>query len=156
MMHVADRTRLALVGTAAVGCLSFALSASAADVTPQRLKNADSEPQNWLLPFGNYSSWSYSSLKQIDKTNVGNLHVSFMHAIGGSNPSAVGGANAAQRGRPSVNDGFMYVHNAWGQVVKIDVTSGNRGQTVWMNDPAIPAADTKMGSVALLGNAVYN
>ena len=115
------------LATTALGALFLGAAASqalAADVTQDRLNNADKEPQNWLLPFGNYSSWSHSGLKSIDKSNVANLKVAFMIGIGGTNPSSIGGATPGQRARPVVADGFMYVHNAWSQVLKIDVSKG--------------------------------
>ena len=156
MRQTFAKLRFALTASAAAGCLVAASSAVAADISAQRLKNADAEPQNWLLPFGNYSSWSHSSLKLIDRSNVGNLKVAFMIGIGGTNPSSVGGATPGQRARPVVADGFMYVHNAWSQVLKIDVSKGNQAQIAWMNDPAVAAAESKPGSVALLGNGVFN
>ena len=51
------------------------LSGMAADVTPDRLMNADKEPQNWLMVNKDYSSHRYSELDQINKDNVKNLHV---------------------------------------------------------------------------------
>lgn len=123
-------------------------------MTPARLANP--EPANWLLPLANYSSHSYSPLSQINRQNVANLKVKFMHAIGGGNPSSVGGANPGQRSTPMVADGVLYLHNAWSQVLKIDVSAGNRAQTLWMADPKVMAADSKPGGVSLLGNDVYH
>ena len=51
------------------------VSAQAADVTQQRLENAQNEPQNWLLPYGSYNSYNGSSLNQINRSNVANLKV---------------------------------------------------------------------------------
>ena len=57
---------------------STSLSTKAADVTPQRLMNADKEPQNWLMVNKDYNSHRYSTLDQINKENVKNLHVAFI------------------------------------------------------------------------------
>ena len=64
---------------------STCLTALAADVTPTRLMNADKEPQNWLMVNKDYSSHRYSTLDQINKDNVKNLHVAFTVALGGVN-----------------------------------------------------------------------
>ena len=53
------------------------LSGMAADVTSDRLMNADKEPQNWLMVNKDYASHRYSELDQINKSNVKNLHVAF-------------------------------------------------------------------------------
>src|SRR2546430_2740801 len=52
-------------------------------VTADRLKNADSEPQNVLMQYYNWSNWHYSGLDQINRTNVRNLHVVYMASTGG-------------------------------------------------------------------------
>ena len=94
---------------------STSLSAWAADVTPQRLLNADKEPQNWLMVNKDYSSHRYSELDQINKDNVKNLHVAFTVALGGVNgvgAMALGGHQST----PLVDDGFMYVVDGCGAV----------------------------------------
>src|SRR5262249_37540191 len=127
-MHIGIAALVA--GSGLVTCLA----ASAADVTPERLANAGKEPQNWLLPFGNYAAWSYTALDEINRNTVANLRPKFMVALGGTSPSNLGGATPANKATPVVNDGFMYVHNAWGRVMKIDVRSGTRGQVLWSTD----------------------
>ena len=67
---------------AAAGVLSVGLAATAAPITPERLKNTANEPQNWLMNLGSYNGWHYSSLSQINKSNVGGLRVKFMASIG--------------------------------------------------------------------------
>src|SRR4029077_6177448 len=56
---------------------------------------------------------------------------------------------------PLVEDGFMYVPDAWGVVYKIDVRSGKRGDVVWKMDPAQEKIDRNRG-VALWGNLVIS
>jgi alcohol dehydrogenase (cytochrome c) len=154
--NLMGRTRIGLAALLAGTALSFGLPAAAAEVTPARLTNAAAEPQNWMLPLANYSSHSFSPLNQINKGNVANLKVKFMHAIGGGNPSSVGGNNPGQRSTPMVADGIMYLHNSWAQVLKIDVRAGNRATTLWTGDSKLTAADSKPGGVALLGNDVFH
>ena len=66
---------------------SFALAiapAMAADVTPDRLVNADREPQNWLMNHRTYDAQRYSPLDKINKTNVKSLKLAYAVALGGT------------------------------------------------------------------------
>src|ERR1700758_1999522 len=76
---LASPSLLAMVGDAA------AQGFAGKPVTPERLLNADKEPQNWLMVNKDYSSHRYSALDQINKDNVKNLHVAFTVALGGVN-----------------------------------------------------------------------
>ena len=64
-----------------------ALAASpvlAADVTPDRLANADKEPQNWLINQRAYDAQRYSPLDKINKDNIKGLRLAYSVAIGGT------------------------------------------------------------------------
>jgi alcohol dehydrogenase (cytochrome c) len=133
---------------ALVGALLATTSiAPAADVTFDRLRNP--EPQNWLMNHGDFSAHRYSSLDQINKANVKNLKLKFSVAIGGK------GGNENLLATPLVDDGFMYMSDAWGVVYKIDVRSGTRGNTVWKMDPGQEKMDRNRG-VALWRNLVIS
>src|SRR5712671_2290102 len=95
------------LGTCLAACFGSSLSASAAEVTYQRLLNASAEPQNWLMRMGNYSNWNNSTLKEINRGNVANLKVKFMASLG--DPARPN--KATQYFTPLVEDGFMYVGN---------------------------------------------
>ena len=72
---------------------------------------------------------------------------------GGTNP--MGGHQAT----PLVNDGFMYVVDAWGAVYKIDVRDGKSGKMVWIMDPGVDKADVWIASnrgLALYKNFVIS
>src|SRR6266446_4743331 len=90
----------------------------AAEVTPDRLINADKEPHNWLMNHRTYDAQRHSPLDKINKSNVKNLKLAFAVALGGTS------ANENLVATPLVDDGFMYVTDAWGVVYKIDVRSG--------------------------------
>src|SRR5690606_11756301 len=126
----------------------------AADVTFERLVNADSEPQNWLTQNQNYSGWNYSSLDQINRDTVKNLKVAFAFPI---TSTIIGGKNPNNSGRPLVDDGMMYFDDGWGLIYKLDVTGGNAAKVVWTADAAV-SKDEKLISrgVALYGNNVYH
>ncbi len=57
------------------GAMLLGSPALAADVTPDRLVNADKKPQNWLMNHCTYNSQRYSPLDVINKDNVKDLNV---------------------------------------------------------------------------------
>ncbi len=135
---------------AASGLLALATGtapARAADVTYERLVNP--EPQNWLMNHHDYGSQRYSALDIINKSNVKNLRLAFAVALGGTS------GNENLTATPLVDDGFMYVPDAWGVVYKIDVRSGTRGDIVWKMEPGQQKIDRNRG-VALWGNLVIS
>src|SRR5882672_2988820 len=87
--------------------------AFAAEVTPDRLINADREPQNWLMNPRTYDAQRYSPLDRINKDNVKGLKLAYAVAIGGS------AANENLQSTPLAEDGFLYVVDQWGVVYKI-------------------------------------
>jgi alcohol dehydrogenase (cytochrome c) len=134
----------------ACGCAALAASqtgASAADVTYERLVNP--EPQNWLMNHHDYGAQRYSPLDAINKSNVKGLRLAFAVALGGNS------GNENLTATPLVDDGFMYVPDAWGVVYKIDVRSGRQGDILWKMDPGQEKIDRNRG-VALWGNLVIS
>jgi alcohol dehydrogenase (cytochrome c) len=133
-----------------VACSTAALAAGAAraaDVTYERLVNP--EPQNWLMNHHDFGSQRYSVLDAINKSNVKNLRLAFAVALGGTS------GNENLTATPLVDDGFMYMTDAWGVVYKIDVRSGKSGDIVWKMDPGQEKIDRNRG-VALWGNLVIS
>src|SRR5271166_4850372 len=59
-------------------------TAPAADVTSDRLINADREPHNWLTNHRTYDAQRYSPLDRINKDNVSKLKLAYAVAIGGT------------------------------------------------------------------------
>ncbi len=120
-----DRSVAALAFSAVMlGACPFA---RAADVTPERLKNP--EPRNWLTHHGDWNSHRYSPLTTINRGNAGKLKMAFAVAIGGS------AGNENLTATPLVDDGFLFVTDAWGVLYKIDARSGVAGPIVWKMDP---------------------
>jgi alcohol dehydrogenase (cytochrome c) len=135
---------------AATGCVALAVTATgaqAAEVTYQRLVRP--EPQNWLMNHHDFGSHRFSALDAINTANVKNLHLAFAVALGGTT------GNENLTATPLVDDGFMYVPDAWGVVYKIDVRSGKTGDIVWKMDPGQEKMDRNRG-VALWGNLVIS
>jgi alcohol dehydrogenase (cytochrome c) len=58
--------------------------ALAGDVTPDRLVNADKEPQNWLMNHRTYDAQRYSPLDKVNKDNVKSLKLAYALTIGGT------------------------------------------------------------------------
>ncbi|MFO1183285.1 MAG: PQQ-binding-like beta-propeller repeat protein [Bauldia sp.] len=121
---------------AAILATTSLVPAYAADVTQQRLENADKEPQNWLMTLGNYSSHRYSRLNQINRDNVKNLHVAFTVPIT-TVFKGMPGTSPNIESPPLVDDGTMFINDTWGTIYKIDVRDGVQPKTQWITDPAI-------------------
>ncbi len=75
-----DIRKLLLAGVAAI----VASPGIAADVTTERLTNADKEPHNWLMNHRTYDAQRYSPLEQINKGNIKTLKLAYAVAIGGT------------------------------------------------------------------------
>jgi alcohol dehydrogenase (cytochrome c) len=129
--------------------IAGAWPASAADVTPERLSNADKEPQNWLMNHRTYDGQRFSPLATINRDNVGNLKLVYAVPLGG------GGGNEYNQATPLAEDGFLYITDSWGVVYKIDATSGDVGRIVWRMDPKQEQQRQSRG-VALWGNLVIS
>jgi alcohol dehydrogenase (cytochrome c) len=131
-----------------VGALIAAPPALAADVTSERLINADKEPGNWLMNHRTYDSQRYSPLERINKDNVKDLKLAYAVAIGGT------AANENLESTPLAEDGFLYVVDQWGVLYKIDGRSGKAGRIVWRMDPGQENVPLANRGAALWGNLV--
>src|ERR1700726_5143713 len=146
-----SRLKHALLATALLSALRGAPApALAAEVTPERLANADKEPQNWLMNHRSYDAQRFSPLARINKDNVKTLKLAYAVAIGGT---AIGENLQAT---PLVEDGFMYIADLWGIVYKIDVRSGDAGRILWRMNPKQEKAANANRGVALWGNYVIS
>src|SRR5207249_1234717 len=119
--------RRSLAAVLLAGVAMAGLPAPAAEVTPQRLANP--EPQNWLMNHRTYDGQRFSPLARISKDNVKNLKLAYAVPLGG------GAGNEWIEATPLVEDGFLYITDAWGVLYKIDVRSGDVGRIVWRMEP---------------------
>jgi alcohol dehydrogenase (cytochrome c) len=92
-----------------------ALGQVAPNVTPDRLVNAATEPQNWLTYSGSYFSQRFSQLTQITPANAGSLEVKWIYQ---------GAVVGPWQATPLVVDGVMYVSQRPNDVVALDGSSG--------------------------------
>src|SRR5438477_4998352 len=135
---------LTVFSTALLGATSLA---TAAEVTPQRLLNP--EPQNWLMNHRTYDGQRFSPLARISKDNVKNLKLAYAVPLGG------GAGNEWLEATPLVEDGFLYITDAWGVLYKIDVRFGDVGRIVWRMEPKQERPATNRGA-AMLGNNIIS
>jgi alcohol dehydrogenase (cytochrome c) len=147
--------RLLMTSAAAIMVGSLAV----AEVTSDRLLAADSDAEagNWLMVGKNYDINRYSSLDQINSSNVSGLHVAMAATIGGSEPAGFG--QGSMEGTPLADDGFLYVSDPWGTPYKFDLSSGVAAKPVWICDTGIDKDPSKgillaNRGLALSGNNV--
>ena len=127
--------------------LAAALPVVAAEVTPERLINANKEPHNWLMNHRTYDAQRFSPLDAINEGNVKGLRLAYAVALGNSAGKEYNEATAL------AEDGFLYITDSWGVLYKIDVTSGDAGRIVWRMDPKQERQSANRGA-AFWGNLV--
>ena len=127
--------------------LPAALPVVAAEVTPERLINANKEPHNWLMNHRTYDAQRFSPLDAINEGNVKGLRLAYAVALGNSAGKEYNEATAL------AEDGLLYITNSWGVLYKIDVTSGDAGRIVWRMDPKQERQSANRGA-AFWGNLV--
>ena len=103
-------------------------AASYGRIDDARLRNAASEPANWLTYGGTYFEQRYSTLDQIDATNVGKLAPAWSFDFD---------TYRGQETTPIVVDGVMYATTAWSKVFALDAKTGKQ---IWFYDPEVPGA----------------
>jgi len=149
-MRIASFMAGACVAVLALG----AAGAWAAEVTPDRLLNAasDAEAGNWLMVGKSYNSNRFTTLNQINASNVSGLHVVTAAPIGGTEPSGFG--VGAVEGTPLADNGFLYVSDPWGTPYKFDVSDGKTAKLVWVCDTGIEKDATSGTLIAHRGLAL--
>jgi len=121
---------------------------ASAQVTPERLENAASEPHNWLTYSGTYMSQRYSELDQITTRNVDKLELKWVFQAQ---------SLEAFEASPLVVDGIMYLTEAPNTVYALDPATG---RTFWryQHDPhtdARPCCGRVNRGVAISGNTLF-
>ena len=126
------------------------LTGLSAQVSFERLRDAATEPHNWLTYSGSYFSQRYSELDQITPDNVDDLALQWVYQ------SQVGGA-ARWQSTPLVADGVMYLTQRPNDVVALDARTG---RVFWIyryptspNHLACCGANNR--GVAVLGDKVF-
>ncbi|MDE3169348.1 MAG: PQQ-binding-like beta-propeller repeat protein, partial [Acidobacteriota bacterium] len=131
----------------AVGCLATARAQS--NITYDQILHAAQHPQDWLTYGGNYSSWRFSGLKQVNPSNVNQLKMHWVYQLS---------HQGIFESTPIVEGGIMYVTEPPTTVTALDVRTG---RPVWQWTAPLPRRLLTIGlfptnrGVAVLGNDVY-
>jgi alcohol dehydrogenase (cytochrome c) len=155
-MNVFQKRRTALLTGICGGAftLMMAMPALSADVTQERLENATSEPQNWLLPYGNYQGHMFSRLDQINRDTVQDLGVAFTLPV---QSAAIGNPDLNLMNHGLVDEGFLFIDDGHGGIYKIDLNSGDSANVLWKADAAVsPDESNRSRGMSFWGNAVYH
>jgi alcohol dehydrogenase (cytochrome c) len=135
------------IHSAVLAVTLVAVPAVAAEVTPERLVNADKEPHNWLMNHRTYDGQRFSPLDRINRDSVKGLRIAYTVALGGI------AANESMLSTTLAEDGFLYTTDSAGVLYKIDGRSGDLGRILWRMDPGQEKQDRNRGA-ALWGNFV--
>ncbi len=119
-----------------------------AQVNYQRLLGAEHEPDSWLTYSGNYASWRYSGLTQIDATNVEHLTMQWTFQV----------ADLGQfETTPLMVDGVLY---GTGQNNRAFALDARTGRPIWryqrnLPDKLQPCCGMVNRGFAILGNKLF-
>ncbi|MBW0105748.1 PQQ-dependent dehydrogenase, methanol/ethanol family [Pseudonocardia sp. KRD291] len=104
------------------------------NVDYDRIRNARSEPANWLTYYGTYDGQRYSDLNQINKDTVKRLSPAWVFQAGAVGMQS-GASTYSFEASPLVVEGVMYVSGPDGRAWAIDAKTG---QELWRYKHASP------------------
>lgn len=113
-----------------------------------RIRKASAEPQNWLTYWGDYGAKHYSSLNQIDTSNVGTLQAQWAFQMPG---------DSIVESVPLVVDGVMYTAGPPGQVFALDARTGRQIWKYQRKQKVVNPYESNRFNrgVAMLGNRLF-
>ena len=117
-------------------------------MTAERLERAADEPHNWLMYTGSYASNQYSALAQIDRDNIADMRVEWVHQFR---------TLSTVETSPVVADGLMVITESPSNVIALDAATG---RPYWKYTHPVPKKLTMCcglnnRGVAILGDSVY-
>ncbi|MBV8683464.1 MAG: PQQ-dependent dehydrogenase, methanol/ethanol family [Caulobacteraceae bacterium] len=115
----------ALGGACLIALAGFVTPRGPADVTSERLLNADNEPGAWMTSGRTYSEQRFSPLDRINASNVKDLGLAWSFQLA---------TNRGVETTPIVVDGVMYVTSSWSLVYALDARTGH---LLWTYDPHV-------------------
>lgn len=120
----------------------------AGGLSPERLRNASKEPNNWFSYWGNYDGKHFSQLDQINAANVKGLQVKWTAQLPG---------DSILQSTPVVVDGVMYTAGPPGEVYAIDARTGLQIWRYQRKQKQINPYESNRFNrgVAVLGNRVF-
>jgi len=127
---------------------SFVAPVLRAQVSFDRILNANKEPQNWLTYSGNLNGQRYSELAQITPASVSNLEMKWAFQARSTEKFET---------TPLVVEGKMYITQAPNDVIALDAATG---RTFWAynytpSTDARPCCGRVNRGVAILGNTLF-
>ena len=132
-----------------LGAISAAFSMSAAaQISYERILQAENEPESWLTYNGSYMSQRYSRLTQIDRANVDELELRWL---------LQNQTFGAWQSNPIVADGVMYLTERPNSIMAVDPVTG---RVFWKYvhipaDNALVCCGANNRGVAVLGDRVF-
>lgn len=132
----------------AAGAIERRASRSVSVNVPYDELAATREPaEDWLTYSGSYGSSRHSALSQINRANVGQLTLRWMHEFAGQ-PGSI-------EVSPLVRRGIMFVTDPPGRVMALQATTG---QPIWTSDHTVSGESLggEFGAAANRGVAILN
>ena len=120
-------------GAADVAGAGSAVEPTMGFIDDERIKNAESEPGNWLSFGRTYEEQRFSPLTQINKDTVNDLGLAWYKDMN---------TNRALEATPIVVDKTMYFSSTWSKVYAVDAVTG---EEKWMYDPEVPGEWARSG-----------
>jgi alcohol dehydrogenase (cytochrome c) len=117
-------------------------------ITWERLVNAENEPENWLMYSGTLDSQRYSTLDEINTSNVSEMELQWAYQI-----PVIDRAETV----PLVVDGIMFITEAPSNLVAVDAATGRQ---YWRYDHELPddlriCCGRNNRGVAILGETLF-
>src|SRR5215467_1430230 len=106
--------------------VTLAVAPAWSQVSYERLVKSGAEPQNWLSYSGSYASWRYSTLDQINTTNIQHLRAEWVLQTG-----SLGNFEMT----PLVVDGILY---GTGQDNRVFAVDARTGKAIWRYQRHLP------------------
>jgi lanthanide-dependent methanol dehydrogenase len=141
--------RKALLCSAATLAVVLPISAASANDELQRMQE---DPNQWVMPLGNYANTRYSALDQINRSNVKNMRVAWSFSTG---------VLRGHEGGPLVVGNMMYVHTPFpNKVFALDLSKS--GAIAWSYEPrqdpkviAVMCCDTVNRGLSYGGGKIF-
>ena len=111
--------------TASACAVSFAMLAASPVLAQDDLQKMSKDPNQWVIPLGNYSSQRYSDLKQINVSTAAKLHPVWTFSTG---------VLRGHEGGPLVVGDMMYLSTPFPNTV-FALDLNNSGRIVWKYEP---------------------
>jgi quinohemoprotein ethanol dehydrogenase len=92
----------------------------------EQVSTVGEDASNWLVTGGTYAEQHYSSLTQVNTSNVTRLKLSWYGDFD---------TDRGQEATPIVLDGMLYTSTAWSKVYAYDAATGRQ---LWTFDPQVP------------------